>query len=71
MKYQNLILHALQHLDLKPGTIATVAVEHDAVCPILAGKKTCRCQPDITIETPGAKINVMPDGAIIQPAELN
>lgn len=64
MKYQNRILQALQHLDLKPGTIANVHVQHDSHCPMLAGKKTCRCTPDIFIELAGAKINVMPDGRI-------
>jgi hypothetical protein len=67
MKYQNRILHALQHLDLKPGTIANVHVQHDSHCPMLAGKKTCRCTPDILIETPGGKTKVLPDGRIHYP----
>jgi hypothetical protein len=67
MKYQNRILHALQHLDLKPGTIATVAVEHDSHCPMLAGKPTCRCEQDISIATQAGKINVLPDGRIHHP----
>jgi hypothetical protein len=71
MNYLQRLATAAQQLGLKPGSVSTVHIQHDVGCPMLAGKKTCRCQPDITIETPGAKINVMPDGAIIQPAELN
>lgn len=71
MHYLQRLATAMQRLDLKPGTIATVHVQHDAGCPLLAGKSKCRCTPAIFIETLGGKIEVTPDGSILSTAELN
>jgi hypothetical protein len=71
MNYQNRIIHALQHLDLETGTLATVHVQHDNHCPILAGKPYCRCVPIILIDSLAGTIEVMPNGDIRHPANSN
>jgi hypothetical protein len=71
MNYLNRLATAMQALPVKPGTIATVHVEHDTHCPMLRGKPTCRCSPDIFIQSAAGRIEVLFDGSIRHPAHLN
>jgi hypothetical protein len=71
MHYQTRITTAMQNLPFSPGTLATAHVQHDAHCPMLRGKPTCRCSPDIFIESGTGRIEVLPDGGIRHPGHPN
>jgi hypothetical protein len=71
MHYLQRLEAALQKLKSTPGTLATVHVQHDNHCPILAGKPYCRCVPIILIDSLAGTIEVMPNGDIRHPANFN
>jgi hypothetical protein len=71
LPYETRLAVAMERLQLTPGIVSTARVEHDTGCPILAGKSTCRCSPDVFIETAQGRIEVMPDGGVRLPSELN
>ncbi len=71
MHYQARLTASMQSLPLSPGTLATVHVQHDSHCPMLREKPICRCCPDIFIENAHGRIEVMPDGSLRHPADLN
>ena len=71
MPYQDRITTAMQHLPITPGTVSTVSVQHDAGCPMLAGRPVCRCVPDIYISTAQGRARVGVDGSVTLPAARN
>lgn len=71
LPYEIRLAAAMQSIQFAPGTVSTAHVRHDIGCPMLAGKPVCRCVPDVFIETPAGRIEVLPDGTVIQPAQLN
>ena len=46
------LLQALDALDLAPGTISNVLVEHDPDCPFNRGAM-CSCRPDMSVFADG------------------
>lgn len=71
MHYLQRLATAMQQLEGTPGTIVTIHVHHDTGCPMLAGKPICRCVPDVLIETPVGRIEVLPDGGFRNSANFN
>jgi len=69
--YQMRLAVAMQQLDLAPGSVATVHVQHDDGCPVLAGETTCRCSPDIFIQTHQGRFAVAVNGSVSLPASNN
>ena len=71
LPYQLRLATALQQLRLSPG-LTTCRVMHRAWCPMGTGKAgSCRCRPEITIETAQGNVRVMDDGTICLPATSN
>lgn len=62
--YQVRLATAMQQLDLAPGTVATVSVQHDLGCPMLAGRPVCRCTPDIYIQAGQDHLRVRNDSSV-------
>ena len=69
--YQIRLTIAIQKLELAPGSVATVHVQHDDHCPVLAGQPVCQCSPDIFIQTHRGRFSVAADGSVIQPTASN
>jgi hypothetical protein len=71
LPYEIRLAVAMRNFQITLGSISTVTVQHDTGCPMLTGKPTCRCVPDVSIETTAGRIEILPDGSIRYPAELN
>ncbi len=71
MNYITRLATAMQQLEITPGTVSTVTVQHDAWCPVLRGRPECQCRPDIVIQLPTGTVAVLPDGTIRQPSTNN
>ncbi len=71
LTYSERLARALQSLKLPPGTITVASVRHDLDCPGARGCPVCNCQPDIAIEAPTGRIEILLDGSIQPPANFN
>jgi hypothetical protein len=60
--YQHHLLATLNVLDLPPGELSHIVVEHDESCAFEAGR--CTCTPDITRRTDNRLLRVGPHGEV-------
>jgi hypothetical protein len=62
--YRLRFLRALDALDLAPGTVSNVLVEHDPDCPFDRGEM-CSCRPAMSVVADG-KVRVIGDNGAVE-----
>lgn len=71
LTYQERTIIAAAQLTLPQGTVTHLSIAHDLDCPMLHGKKVCRCVPDMSIKTPSGAFIIEADGSLTNQSTQN